>query len=87
MTMHPFDYQLDVLRQRHRRDHHLEHHIHPQVSHVLRPRADTKATRRRKLLAALARWTDRRPANPKRTIRLGEPEQVSGAWAAGICVR
>ena len=83
MTMHPFDYQHDMLRHRLRPAHHLDR----RVSHVLRPRADTKPTRRRKLLAALARWTERRPANPKRTIRLGEPEQVSGAWAAGICVR
>ena len=83
MTMHPFDYQHDMLRHRLR----PAHHIHPRISPVLRPGADTKATRRRKLLAALARWTDRRRATPKRTVRLGEPEQVSGAWAAGICVR
>jgi hypothetical protein len=83
MTMHPFDYQHDMLRHRLGSGHHLDR----RVSHVLRPRPDANATRRRKMWAALARWTFRRPANPNRTTRFGEPEQVSGAWAAGICVR
>ena len=75
MTMHLYDYQLDVLLQRHRPDHQLYH----QVSHVLRPRAEANATRRSEIEGRGGVVVDRRSAQPNRTPRFGEPEHVSGA--------